>query len=207
MNLIFDFDGTLANTPELYVKITNEYFSKLGIKPIDLSQVRKKGVMGVISESGIKKYHIPKLILYGRNKINKLIDEISLFDEIPRVIEELTSSHNLGILTTNSEENVRQVMKRYNLTTCFHFIYSELELFGKHKKLKKITKKYNIKKSDAVYIGDESRDILAAKKISLTSIGVSWGFESKEILSAADPNIILDKPTELLEISQKLATL
>jgi phosphoglycolate phosphatase len=71
---------------------------------------------------------------------------------------------------------------------------------GKKRKLSKILKRNGYKPSDAIYIGDEVRDVLACKAISLEVIAVTWGFETKSILEKSNPNYIVDSVDELSEL-------
>jgi phosphoglycolate phosphatase len=52
----------------------------------------------------------------------------------------------------------------------------------------------------AVYVGDSEVDIQTAQNAGLLSIGVTWGFRDKSVLSAAGANHIIDTPKDLFEI-------
>jgi len=83
----------------------------------------------------------------------------------------------------------------------FDFIYSDGSLFGKGKILKRVLKKYEFFKRNVVYVGDEVRDIDAAREAGIKIVSVSWGFNSKEVLGSNKPNYIVDTPAELLGLS------
>ena len=138
MNLIFDFDGTLSDSLSDAVKIANKFLEKEGKKIISSNEVRQKGVKKLILESKVPKYKIPKLILFGRRKIKEKIPKQKSFKNLPQIIVKLSKSHKLGIITTNSQKNV-QVFLNHSRLNYFDFIHSEIDLFGKHKKLKKIS--------------------------------------------------------------------
>ncbi len=201
MNLIFDFDGTICDSLETVVEIVNSQLSKYGKPPATAKLVRKLGIKKIISESKISKMQIPKLIKYGREKMSEVILSLETFPGLIEVIVELSKLHTLGILTTNSEENARKFLSINNLSKYFSFVHSELNLFGKHKKLKKILSEYSLAPEQTCYVGDETRDIEAAKKVGIKSIAVTWGYESREILSKLEPDMIIEKPEGLLAIS------
>ena len=86
----------------------------------------------------------------------------------------------------------------------FEFVYSESSLFGKHVVLKRMCSKQNIDPLEVVYVGDEDRDIIAAKKVKIKIIAVTWGFNSKAKLSKEKPDYLVDLPMQIIEvISQK----
>ena len=64
--------------------------------------------------------------------------------------------------------------------------------------LKRIIKKYKIDKSQTYYIGDETRDIDAAKKNGVKSIAVTWGYNSEQVLLKYKPSFIAQKPEDIL---------
>jgi phosphoglycolate phosphatase len=63
-----------------------------------------------------------------------------------------------------------------------------------------VIKQRQIKPETVIYVGDETRDIEAAKKANVQVIAVSWGFNSPEALARENPNFLIDHPWELLEV-------
>ena len=111
---------------------------------------------------------------------------------------------NLGILSSNSKINVCKFLENNNLDNIFDFIYSSRHLFGKDKTLLRLLKKRNIPKKNAVYVGDETRDIEAAKKAGISIVSVSWGFNSRKTLEALQPDQIAGSPGELIACLQRI---
>lgn len=66
--------------------------------------------------------------------------------------------------------------------------------------LKKIIKELKINPGEVAYIGDEARDIEAAKKAGILAVAVTWGFEGEIPLRNEDPDYLLHKPKELLTL-------
>lgn len=69
-------------------------------------------------------------------------------------------------------------------------------MFGKSAPLLKLKTKIK----DLVYIGDEVRDIEAAKKAGILSVGVSWGFQTEVAMKKASPDHLFNKPQELMTL-------
>ncbi|PSB03825.1 HAD family hydrolase, partial [Merismopedia glauca] len=55
-----------------------------------------------------------------------------------------------------------------------------------------------------IYVGDETRDIEAARKSKIKAIAVCWGFNFREILAKYKPDFLIDRPSQLLEVVQHL---
>ncbi len=106
-------------------------------------------------------------------------------------------SDHFGILTSNSVENVELFLKHHGLQDVFSFVSSTSKLTGKAKHLRSICRTFSIEADDIIYIGDEIRDVKAAKKAGVPVAAVGWGFNSPEALVGANPNFLFHEPTEL----------
>jgi phosphoglycolate phosphatase-like HAD superfamily hydrolase len=71
-------------------------------------------------------------------------------------------------------------------------------LFGKHKIMKKLIKKNKYDAACSWMVGDEIRDMVAARRAGLNSVGVTWGLQSKNALKKASPTAIAEKPGDII---------
>ena len=202
--IIFDFDGTLADTLNTLLNISNRLSSEFGYKsttPEELEQLRHLTSWQIIRYSGISLCKLPCLLRRLKAEFNNEIKDVRLFSGIPEMILDLKKmGYQLGIITSNSEENVSFVMEKHHLKGCFNFIYSSSNLFSKHKVIHSWLKQNNIEPNDVVYVGDETRDINAAKKAKIKVISVSWGFHTQENLETHKPDGLIDSPEHLREV-------
>ena len=106
---------------------------------------------------------------------------------------------HLGILTSNTQENVKQFLYKNELNF-FDFIRTGKSVFGKSHMLNKIIKQRHANKNDVFYVCDEVRDIEAAKKSGIKSIAVTWGYNNKDALIKENPDFLTDTPDELKNI-------
>lgn len=199
---IFDFDGTIANILEAMVEIYNQFAHRYRcrvVRPGDLEHLRNGRPKELLAEFGISAWKLPFLVSAVRKglKSRKLNPQDG-------IVETLKNLHNkgvtLGILTSNSQENVETFLQVHDLMNVFSFVSSYRHLFGKHKALNKIMRTRHLVPSDVTYIGDEVRDIEAAKKAGIKSVGVTWGFQTLSALKAAAPDMIANVPVELLSL-------
>jgi len=199
---IFDFDGTIAQTMDLIGQVINQLADELGFKKIekgDIKELRNKGPRQLLNHFGIPLAKIPLLVKRARKEFANRLDGAK---PVPGIRQALVTLKNegkkLGILTSNSEKNVSRFLKRNGLDF-FDFIYSA-SVFGKDKTIKKCLKEQNLTPDSVVYIGDELRDIEAAKKVGIKIIAVSWGFNSKKALKRGKPDYLIEKPKQLISI-------
>jgi len=198
---IFDFDGTIADSFEKTLSVTIQIMKDYGIDGINkkfVSLYRNNNIKNVIKEAKIPLYKVPFIIKKGQHEVSKVIKNVKPFKGMDNLIRDLKRKGlKLGILTTNSEYNVKQFLKINNINA-FDFIYTGSSLFGKGKFLKKIIKMKKFIPEKTIYIGDETRDIKAAKEAGVKSVAVTWGFNNKKLLLKEKPDFIVDKPEDLL---------
>ncbi|MEG3966465.1 HAD-IA family hydrolase [Microcoleus sp. T2B6] len=205
--IIFDFDGTLADTIDILLSITNRLSVELGFKSATKEQIAQLSNLTswqILQYSGISIFKFPLLIRMLKAELRSEIPNIQLFPGIKEVLLELkTLGFQLGIITSNSRENVLASLEKNGLPDTFTFIYSG-STFGKHKVINSWLKRENINPKQVVYVGDEIRDIEAARKTGIKVIAVAWGFNSQEALVAHNPDFLIQSPQELIEIMSNL---
>ena len=201
--IIFDFDGTLADTIDILLSITHRLSAEFGFKSAtkeELAQLSNLNSWQILQYSGISIFKFPLLIRRLKAELQSEVPHIQLFPGIKEVLLELKKcGFQLGIITSNSRENVLGALQKNGLQDTFTFIYSG-STFGKHKVIKKWLRIENIHTEKVVYVGDEIRDIDAAKKTGIKVIAVGWGFNSPQALAAQNPDFLIERPQELIEI-------
>lgn len=201
--IIFDFDGTIADTFYSLINIANELAEDYGYKKIEkreIKSMKNKNIKHILRERGISIFKIPFFIKKGNEKLDKNIKNVNIFPGIKKILVKLKKQkYKIGIITSNSKNNIKKFLKKYKIDF-FDFIYSGISIFGKDQKIKKLLKKYKLKPEQVIYVGDEIRDIEAAKKSKIKIISVTWGFNSKNILKKQNPDFLVNKPQEIIKI-------
>lgn len=205
--IIFDFDGTIVDSVALYLRLSNELASELKLQKFDMEDLRFMSSMPIkerCKKIGIPLYKLPALGLRVQEKVKHHIDELKWIQGIEDVIYRLKEQGlKLVIISSNSIYNINQFLKSKNFNA-FEGVYSSKGLFDKYQVINKLIKKLNVEKDEVVYVGDEYRDILACKKSRIKIISVTWGFDSRELISSGNPDFIADTPDELLSQILKL---
>ena len=209
--IIFDFDGTLVQSLDTVVTIINRLAPEFGYRvssPEQIACLRQVGTREAMLQVGLPWYKLPFVTRRLRAEINEEIHCLQLVDGIKDVLQQLrTEGYRLGIITSNAKKNVQSCLHNHQLEECFDFVESEFNLFGKARTIKKAIAKYKLDRQTVIYVGDEARDMQAARKIPVVAIAVAWGFHSRDLLAASSPDYLIESPMELLEIMQELASL
>ena len=202
--IIFDFDGTLADTFSALIKIYNSiapYYHCKKINPEDIPELKNKRPQIFLKKYNISKLKLLLLIVHIRKKLKKEIKNIEPIKGIETALQQLKGEkYQLGIMTTNDSKNVQLFLEKNHLEHHFDFIYSGRKFFGKDKFLKKLLQKEGLSKKDVIYVGDETRDIEACKTLQIPIVSVTWGFNSKTILKSLKPEGLAEHPSDLIEI-------
>lgn len=194
--IVFDFDGTLADTFDIIKTIAiNEYDAH----DVDFESFKNESTKDFLKSMNIPLWKLPEMVLRVSSKLKNNKD-IKLFPGIIEMLSNLKNNYKMGIVSSNSKENIIETLKKHNIENLFEFVYSDSSLFGKHLVLKKMCGKNKINPHEVMYVGDEDRDIIAAKKIKIKTIAVTWGFNSKEKLSRENPDYIVDSPMQIIDI-------
>lgn len=201
--LIFDFDGTLADTLAFTVNSALEINRKLNLlndEKIDVEKFRSMDSFEFIRQLEIPKLKLLYFLFKYQRKLVKNIVNINTFEGLPEMLGELKKKGvNLGVVTSNSRKNVKKFLKNNDIE-CFDFVYSSLDYFNKSKMLEKAVKKFHMNKDSVVYVGDEVRDIKAAKEAGIKVASVTWGYNFENILSSHNPDFIVYRPKDLLNL-------
>jgi len=201
---IFDFDGTLIDSFNKSIEKLNLLSTEFGfrkITPEEVANLRDLTARELIHHLKIPFYKVPIVVYRARKELKNDMLELAPFVGIYEVLQRLYDTNAyLGIVTSNSQENVKTWLKFNKMDHFFKFIHSASNLFGKGTIIKKVLKKYGIDKDQALYIGDETRDIEAAKENGIHSVSVTWGFNSEKILLQSKPSYFVQEPADLLKI-------
>lgn len=181
--LLFDFDGTIADSFASFIEIAGKLAKKHNFPPLPLEELEKfraEDPRALIKQLKIPFYKIPLLAIDMKKMQQEYIPRIHPFAGLPEVLYELKKKgFTLGILTSNGKENVKQFLKNNNLYI-FDYIHSDSSLFGKDKAIRNFLKQHTFSKEDVIYVGDEIRDIQACGKVGIKIMSVTWGFNSKQ---------------------------
>ncbi len=201
--IIFDFDGTIADTIDYIKDILGELSEELGFRKIKeehFEGLRGKEAKEAFKEMGISLIKIPRMLKRVRSLIQERIEKIKPVDGMEKVLRQLKEeNYTLGILTSSPRKTVEDFLRINNLNL-FNFIYSEGNIFKKRKVMKSLIKEEKLNPGLALYVGDETGDIETARKAGIRAVAVTWGFNNEKILREWKPDFLARTPGELVEI-------
>ncbi len=203
--IIFDFDGTIADSFDFIVNLLATEAGKGPLSDEQRHELRGMSMTAIGRRFGHSWLRLLRLFFRGRQLMGDSIQLVKPFTGVPEVIKKLhNEGHELFIVTSNSVHNVHVFLHQHNLHTYFFEVYGSVNLFGKAPALRRLLRENNLDIKDAVYVGDELRDVEAAQSLKLRSIAVTWGFARPADLKALKPTAIANKPKDLVRILEEL---
>ena len=186
--IIFDFDGTLADSIGLGFDLVNSHAERLGYTQVPRERGMELSALEIMKEAHISFFKLPRLVFYFKKLFAENSDKIKMIDGAGQLLAQLKAEgHKLGILTTNSADCVSDFLKKNNLEDYFTYIKTDVAMFGKIKALKKAKKQL---KADFIYVGDELRDVEACKFLGIPIVSVPFGFNSARVLEKKNPGLV-----------------
>lgn len=205
--IIFDFDGTIADTFSILLPIVNKVLEKHKRKPLTEEEVNLlKGMTmhEACKHAGISKLRFFVMIWQVKAILKGYMDEVPPVQGMLELVKSLKKQgYQLGIVTSNSVENVQFFLKKHNLPY-FDYICSCHHFVSKSRTIKKLFRTRKMMPEKVIYIGDEVRDVEAAQRSAIQIIAVSWGLNTVESLTKASPNYLVNSPMELEKIIQEI---
>ncbi|KTC68860.1 HAD-superfamily hydrolase [Legionella birminghamensis] len=194
MQLVIDFDGTIANSAPLLLKKLKDALPY----PIELETLRSMSFREILDTMHIGRLHFLYLIYSIRKEFQRNIHDIGLVEHMEEALKKLNSQgHQLHIVSSNSARNIRQFLKHHHISHYFESVSSLYTVFNKATGLKGLIRTKKMQPSEVIYIGDETRDIEAAAAAGIKSCAVSWGLNNAEALMRYKPDFVLNHPGEL----------
>jgi phosphoglycolate phosphatase len=199
---IFDFDGTLADSFPWFRGVVNRLADEHGFRRVEDHEVetlRSHAAHELVKHLGVPLWKMPVIARHLRQLMAEDIARIPLFPGVDRMLRGLAERGvQLAIVSSNSFENVRQVLGPDN-TALIRHCSCGAALFGKRSKLKDVLRDSGIPAREAICIGDEIRDLEAARAERIAFGAVSWGYTDPGSLRAHAPEEVFTSMEEILE--------
>jgi len=209
--IVFDYDGTIVQTLDVFKESLKELIRKLGFKPGDFSKgefeymakrTPKIWLPKILSKKPENNRPDPSYVLevfkriYAENHL-KLIKPVS---GIYEVLSKLKKRGYTLVLTTGRvlvSKHVKEELRHLGLDKYFDLVYVP-NSSDKVKTLSTIVKIFNTK--ECIIVGDSVDDIEAGKLLGLKTVAVLYGFTEKDELLKHKPDFVIENIEELLNI-------
>lgn len=188
--VIFDFDGTLADSLPWLAGVFGEVAARHGFKPIGVEEheaLRGHDPREALRRLGIPAWKLPLIIRHLRRLAARDAGTIPLFDGVDRLLRRLADAGIArAIVSSNAEATIRRVLGPANAGLVGHYACGA-GLLGKRPKLRAVLRRSGVAPGEAICVGDEVRDAEAAAREGIAFGAVTWGYATPAALAAFRP--------------------
>lgn len=207
--LLFDFDGTIANSMDLGMQIANSLAPRFGIDSISREEfdlMRTMSIPKALKTLKIPFYKLPQAIPLALVEYRHMIHDLHPFEGIHDMLRDLRNlGHRMALLSSNSKENLNHFIIQHDLDF-FEWVEGTSGILNKHSSIRKQMRKHGLKPDNLIYVGDEIRDIIAAHKCGIRIISVSWGFHTVDLLASKNPDYLVDNPLQIVQLMRSISS-
>jgi phosphoglycolate phosphatase len=200
--VIFDLDGTLSDSFPWFLRVMNSVADKHGFRRIqedDVERMRGMNSREIIEHLRVPAWKVPAIARSMRALKRAHLDQVPLFRGVDRLLQRLAGSGIIiAVVTSDNEANARRILGPGNAQRVTHFECGA-SLFGKAAKFKRVLRRSGIPADQALCIGDEVRDLEAARSASIAFGAVAWGYASPAALQARGPEEMFFRMDEIAD--------
>ncbi|HEY8605994.1 MAG TPA: HAD hydrolase-like protein [Noviherbaspirillum sp.] len=184
--VVFDFDGTLADSFPWFLRTFNGLAGKYRFRPItpdEVDALRGLGSRELVAHLQLPMWKVPMVTAEMRRRMTEQVPEIPLFEGVDRLLVRL-HEHGIetAVLTSNTRENVQRILGPHNTALIRHFECG-VSIFGKEARFRKLVRRARADPARVLCVGDEIRDAQAAAAAGLAFAGVAWGYTRPDVLA------------------------
>lgn len=202
--ILFDFDGTLAETMMLIHEVFNRLSSVYGYRHMpeeEIEAARHLSIREFIDHIGIPVWKVPLIAIHARRLMHDSMDQIQPPKGLVDVLNAIHDSRQyvMDILTSNRRENVMTFLSKHRIGW-FDEVESTRAILSKKRRVEKYIRQKGLDPESLYYVGDTTVDVESARHAGAKTVAVSWGLNTREALEKVRPDFLVNDPAELLSI-------
>ena len=198
--VIFDLDGTLADSFPWFLRVINDIADRFGFRRVaaeDIEGLRHASTREILSQLEVPLWKLPAIARHARRLKAEAASEISLFAGVEAMLRTLTENGvQLALVTSDNEANARE--KLGAAAALFAHFDCAASLFGKPAKFRRVVRRAGVEPAKVIAIGDEVRDIEAARAVGIACGAVCWGYAAPTALRALGPDHVFERMDEIV---------
>lgn len=200
--VIFDFDGTLSDSGHWFLSIMDHLADRYSFRRVarhEVEPLRRMSTREVIRHLGVPRWKLPFIARYVRRLFGLNTHKVQLFDGVSEMLAAIEAAGiGIALVTSNSEANARAVLGSENAARVRWWACGA-SLFGKAPKFRTVLRASGVAPQEALSVGDETRDIDAARTTGVRAGAVLWGYANPEAFAHLDPDIAFATPQAVID--------
>src|SRR6478735_5442592 len=190
--VIFDFDGTLADSTAWAIRAVRPLAERFKFKAVtedEIAMLRGRTSREIITYLGLPLWKVPLVAAHGKKMMAADAHAIPLFAGTGDLLRALSAAGlRLAIVSSNSETTIRSILGAELAGLVDHYGCGAAI----------VVKAARIPKDRVLCIGDETRDIEAAREAGLACGAVEWGYATRRALADHGPTMMFSAMDEII---------
>ncbi|MCP3469654.1 HAD-IA family hydrolase [Bradyrhizobium sp. CCGUVB1N3] len=199
--VIFDLDGTLADSFPWFLRTINDVADRFSFRRVadeEVEGLRHASTREILRRLEVPLWKLPAIARHARRLKAEAAAEISLFSGVEAMLQTLAASGvQLALVTSDSEANARE--KLGAAASLFAHFDCSASLFGKPAKFRRVIRRAGVQPAQVIAIGDEVRDIEAARAVGIACGAVCWGYAAPAALRALAPDHTFERMDDIAD--------
>jgi phosphoglycolate phosphatase len=197
--VIFDLDGTLADSFPWFLRNVNGVADRFGFRRIaddDVESLRHAGSREIIKRLEVPVWKLPMIARHMRRMKAAHLADIPLFPGAEAMLRSLRDG-GLTLALVSSDHKANAGRQLGEAATLFSYFDCGASLFGKATKFRRVVKRAGLTPAQAISIGDEVRDIEAARAAGIACGAVMWGYAAPKALRTLKPDMVFERMEDI----------
>lgn len=198
--VVFDFDGTLADSWPWFLAQLDEAAERFGIRrvvPEEVPALRRLSSREILASLRVPLWKLPQIASHFRKVALAQADRITVF---PGIADMLRALHHAGvhlaIASSNDEAVIRRVLGE-DLSALIERYECGASMFGKATRITRLLKAFGLRSDQVLLIGDETRDAEAALQAGVDAGAALWGYADAAAFADATLVARFDEPAAI----------
>lgn len=201
--VIFDFDGTLADSLPWLRAVFGELAREFGFRTPDagdLERLRRTSPRDAMALLRVARWKIPLIAARVRRRMAAELASVRTFEGVDEVLGQLDQAGViLAVVSSNSRRNVERVLGARAAARIAHWSCGS-SLLGKAAHFRRVLARSGVLAQEAICIGDEIRDARAARDAGIAFGAVGWGYHALDALVAEGPAEVFESVSDLARL-------
>jgi phosphoglycolate phosphatase len=198
--VVLDFDGTLADSFDWFCSVLNGVADRYRFRRVEAGEVdalRLQGARAIVAHLGIPRWKLPLIARHMHRLAARDAAQMTLFPGVPDMLAGIAAAGvPLAILSSNRADTVRRVLGPDNAARIEAYACGA-SIFGKARRLQALLARRGVPPDRALCVGDEIRDLEAARTLGCPFGAVTWGYTDPRALAAQAPDYLFAEPAEI----------
>jgi phosphoglycolate phosphatase len=204
--VIFDFDGTLADSIPWLRRVLGELADEFGFhRPddLELERLRHTPPHEALAMLRVPRWKMPFIAARARRRMARELDAIRPFPGVEDVLRHLADAGlTLALVSSNSRRNVERVLGPPTAARIAHWACGAA-LLGKAALFRRVLRRSGIAAGETLCVGDELRDAQAARAAGIAFGAVGWGVHELAALRGESPAEVFERVGDLARLAPR----